>query len=74
MSPRQVLWSSFSPVQTPLPGIAAAAAGVLSVVQIRTGKAPKSFVDTWQKLSGWTATLLFMFMPVAQLQARPLES
>lgn len=65
----QVVWQTFSSVQTYIPGIAAVVAGVSFVIALRLGKVSKELRKSWDKLGGWTATLLFMFMPVAQLQA-----
>eukprot|EP00897_Mesotaenium_endlicherianum_P008089 jgi/Mesen1/7308/ME000374S06669 len=66
----QVVWSTFVPtVATPLPGVIAGVVGAVFVTLLRTGTLSEDMRDTWQKVSGWTATLLFMFMPVAQLQA-----
>ncbi len=51
------------------PGLAGAALGVVLVASSRLGALPPAVASAWGKLSGWTATLLFMTMPVAQLAA-----
>ena len=51
------------------PGATGAALGVVLVVLGRAGKLPPALATAWGRLSGWTATLLFMTMPVAQLAA-----
>ncbi|GBG73974.1 hypothetical protein CBR_g17686 [Chara braunii] len=42
-------------------------AGCVFIILSRTGRLPENLRSLWSQLSGWTATLLFMFMPVAQL-------
>ena len=51
------------------PGATGAALGAVLVVLGRAGKLPPALATAWGRLSGWTATLLFMTMPVAQLAA-----
>ncbi|GAQ85197.1 hypothetical protein KFL_002230180 [Klebsormidium nitens] len=63
----QVVYSTFAPTPSVLPGSLAAAAGVLFIILLRLGKLPESARGFWTQLSAWTATLLFMFMPVSQL-------
>ena len=66
----QVLWSTFSSLPTQLPGILAVLCGLLFIALMRAGRLPDKARASWQLLSGWTATLLFMLMPVAQLKVR----
>ena len=49
------------------PGAAGAALGTLLIILNYRGKLPPAVASAWGALSGWTATLLFMSMPVAQL-------
>ena len=49
------------------PGAAGATLGLVLVVVGRAGALPPALATAWGRLSGWTATLLFMTMPVAQL-------
>ncbi|KAG6390477.1 hypothetical protein SASPL_148212 [Salvia splendens] len=61
----QVMWSTFVPIvpNTALPGCIALFTAVLAVSMARMGKLSKK----GGSISGWTATLLFMWMPVAQM-------
>ncbi|KAL1533522.1 maltose excess protein 1-like, chloroplastic isoform X1 [Salvia divinorum] len=61
----QVMWSTFVPIlpNTVLPGCIALFTAVLAVSMARMGKLSKKAGS----VSGWTATLLFMWMPVAQM-------
>lgn len=52
-----------------LPGLVGGCAGVGLVVLGRLNLLPPALATAWGRLSGWTATLLFMTMPVAQLAA-----
>lgn len=65
----QVVWSTFSDSSTVLPGVLSAAGGIFLVLGLRTGWLSEDIRGAWAKASGWTATLLFMFMPIPQLQA-----
>jgi uncharacterized membrane protein YccC len=65
-------WASLLSAQTTaklglIPGMTGAALGLVLVVLGRAGKLPPALASAWGTLSGWTATLLFMTMPVAQL-------
>ena len=56
------------------PGLIGGSLGVVLVVLGRLQLLPPALATAWGRLSGWTATLLFMTMPVAQLAsnfARP---
>ncbi|XP_022943767.1 maltose excess protein 1-like, chloroplastic isoform X1 [Cucurbita moschata] len=65
----QVMWSTFVPFipNSILPGITALVAALLAVASARAGKLPEEGVKFVGALSGWTATLLFMWMPVSQM-------
>ncbi|XP_057795571.1 maltose excess protein 1-like, chloroplastic isoform X2 [Salvia miltiorrhiza] len=65
----QVMWSTFIPFvpNTVLPGIIALLTAVLAVSMARMGKLSKKGINILGSVSGWTATLLFMWMPVAQM-------
>jgi hypothetical protein len=52
-----------------VPGCVGGAVGVVLVVLGRFNRLPPALATAWGRLSGWTATLLFMTMPVAQLAA-----
>jgi len=57
-----------------VPGIVGGSLGVVLLVLGRLKLLPPALATAWGRLSGWTATLLFMTMPVAQLAsnfARP---
>ena len=51
------------------PGLIGGCAGLGLVVLGRLNLLPSALATAWGRLSGWTATLLFMTMPVAQLAA-----
>lgn len=65
----QVIWSTFVPTipNSILPGTIAFVVGVAAVVMARMGKLSKQGVKFVRAISGWTATLLFMWMPVSQM-------
>ncbi|RWR87249.1 maltose excess protein 1, chloroplastic [Cinnamomum micranthum f. kanehirae] len=65
----QVMWSTFVPFipNSILPGLLAFIAAVAAVVMARTGKLSDKGVKFVGSISGWTATLLFMWMPVSQM-------
>ena len=52
-----------------LPGLVGGCAGLGLVVLGKLNLLPPALATAWGRLSGWTATLLFMTMPVAQLAA-----
>ncbi|KAF8378958.1 hypothetical protein HHK36_028383 [Tetracentron sinense] len=72
----QVMWSTFVPLipNSILPGTVAFVMAVLAVVMARTGKLSEKGVKFVGSISGWTATLLFMWMPVAQMWTNFLNS
>ncbi|KAG8066124.1 hypothetical protein GUJ93_ZPchr0004g38820 [Zizania palustris] len=65
----QVMWSTFVPFipNSVLPGIICGSLAATSVVMARMGKLSEGGIKFVGSLSGWTATLLFMWMPVAQM-------
>ncbi|XP_078446291.1 maltose excess protein 1-like, chloroplastic [Wolffia australiana] len=65
----QVMWSTFVPFvpNSILPGLLSSFGAVVAVVMARTGKLSEKWTKIVGLLSGWTATLLFMWMPVAQM-------
>uniref|UniRef100_A0A5B7BQQ0 Maltose excess protein 1 n=1 Tax=Davidia involucrata TaxID=16924 RepID=A0A5B7BQQ0_DAVIN len=65
----QVMWSTFVPYipNSILPGALAFVIAVAAVVMARIGKLSEKDVKFVGAISGWTATLLFMWMPVAQM-------
>lgn len=65
----QVIWSTFVPTipNSILPGTIAFVVGVAAVVMARMGKLSKQGVKFVRAVSGWTATLLFMWMPISQM-------
>ncbi|KAK6936486.1 hypothetical protein RJ641_033516 [Dillenia turbinata] len=65
----QVMWSTFIPYvpETILPGSVAFAVAIITVFMAHTGRLPEKGVKFVGAISGWTATLLFMWMPVAQV-------
>lgn len=65
----QVMWSTFVPYipNSVLPGSIAFVAAIAAVIMARTGKLSEKGIRFVGALSGWTATLLFMWMPVAQM-------
>ncbi|KAI4330031.1 hypothetical protein MLD38_028345 [Melastoma candidum] len=65
----QVMWSTFIPYvpESILPGSAAFLIAVVAVFMSRTGRLSEKGVKFVGAISGWTATLLFMWMPIAQM-------
>ncbi|XP_072963803.1 maltose excess protein 1-like, chloroplastic [Typha angustifolia] len=65
----QVMWSTFVPFipNSILPGLFSCAAAVVTVIMARIGKLSEGATKFVGSISGWTATLLFMWMPVAQM-------
>nr|GEW42813.1 maltose excess protein 1-like, chloroplastic [Tanacetum cinerariifolium] len=65
----QVMWSTFVPYvpNSILPGIISFVIAVVTVIMARIGKLPENATKFVGSISGWTATLLFMWMPVAQM-------
>ncbi|XP_021899736.1 maltose excess protein 1, chloroplastic-like [Carica papaya] len=65
----QIMWSTFVPYipNSILPGAIAFVVSVAAVILARIGKLPEKGVKFLGGISGWTATLLFMWMPVTQM-------
>lgn len=65
----QVMWSTFVPFvpNSILPGLTALVTALLAVALARAGKLSEEGAKFVGALSGWTATLLFMWMPVSQM-------
>eukprot|EP01018_Ginkgo_biloba_P000483 Gb_19773 [translate_table: standard] len=65
----QVIWSTFVPYlpKSELPGIIAAAILLILIELARWGLLPDAIMNIVGGISGWTATLLFMWSPVSQL-------
>ncbi|XP_062119642.1 maltose excess protein 1-like, chloroplastic [Humulus lupulus] len=65
----QVMWSTFVPYipNTILPGALAFVVAVAAVLMARLGKLSEKSTKFVGAISGWTATLLFMWMPVSQM-------
>ncbi|KAI3883426.1 hypothetical protein MKX03_031891 [Papaver bracteatum] len=65
----QVMWSTFVPYvpNSILPGSIAFVMAITAVIMARTGRLSEKNVKIIGSLSGWTATLLFMWMPIAQM-------
>ncbi len=71
----QVIWSTLVPFipNSILPGAIFFLVGLVAVVMARKGKLPEKGVKFVNAISGWTATLLFMWMPVAQMMTNLLR-
>lgn len=71
----QVMWSTFVPYipNSILPGAIAFLVAVVAVVMARVGKLSEKGVKFIGAASGWTATLLFMWMPIAQVWTNILK-
>ncbi|XVF56661.1 hypothetical protein PTKIN_Ptkin06aG0138300 [Pterospermum kingtungense] len=65
----QIMWSTFVPYipNSILPGAIAFVLALAAVTMARTGKLSEKGVKFVGSISGWTATLLFMWMPVSQM-------
>ncbi|CAN1132201.1 Maltose excess protein 1, chloroplastic [Linum perenne] len=63
----QLMWTTFVPYlpSSILPGTISFVLALTAVIMARTGKLSEKGVKIVGALSGWTATLLFMWMPVA---------
>ncbi|XP_022841422.1 maltose excess protein 1-like, chloroplastic isoform X2 [Olea europaea var. sylvestris] len=64
-----VMWSTFVPYvpNTILPGVISFSTAVLAVLMARIGKLSDQGTKFLGSVSSWCATLLFMWMPVAQM-------
>ncbi|XVF30586.1 hypothetical protein REPUB_Repub16aG0071100 [Reevesia pubescens] len=65
----QIMWSTFVPYlpNSTLPGAIAFVLAVAAVTMAHMGKLSEKGVKFMGSISGWTATLLFMWMPVSQM-------
>ncbi|KAL2920427.1 Maltose excess protein 1 chloroplastic [Bienertia sinuspersici] len=65
----QVMWSTFVPYipNSMLPGTISFVLAVIAAFMARTGRLSAEGVKFYGAIAGWTATLLFMWMPVPQL-------
>ncbi|KAH9625480.1 hypothetical protein KSS87_018339 [Heliosperma pusillum] len=65
----QVMWSTFVPYipNSVLPGAISFVLALVAVSMARLGKLPEKGVKFVGAISAWTATLLFMWMPIAQM-------
>ncbi|KAK8715225.1 hypothetical protein V6N13_042563 [Hibiscus sabdariffa] len=65
----QIMWSTFIPYipNSILPGTIAFVVAVAAVTLAHMGKLSEKGVKFVGSISGWTATLLFMWMPVSQM-------
>ncbi|XP_010549750.1 PREDICTED: maltose excess protein 1, chloroplastic-like isoform X2 [Tarenaya hassleriana] len=65
----QIMWSTFIPYvpNSIVPGAMAFVIAVAAVTMARIGKLSEKGVRFVGSISGWTATLLFMWMPISQM-------
>ncbi|CAL9156706.1 unnamed protein product [Musa hybrid cultivar] len=65
----QVMWSTFVPFvpNSILPGAVSFTLATAIVAMARSGKLSEKGTKFVSSVSGWTATLLFMWMPIAQM-------
>ncbi|CAL9759732.1 unnamed protein product [Musa acuminata subsp. burmannicoides] len=65
----QVMWSTFVPFipKSILPGTICCIIAVGAIILAHLGKLSDRMVKFIRSISGWTATLLFMWMPIAQM-------
>ncbi|XP_074319543.1 maltose excess protein 1-like, chloroplastic [Silene latifolia] len=65
----QLMWSTFVPYvpNSMLPGAICFVLALAAVSMARLGKLPEKGVKFVGAIAGWTATLLFMWMPIAQM-------
>eukprot|EP00899_Mesostigma_viride_P000021 jgi/Mesvir1/10019/Mv03642-RA.1 len=63
----QVIWATFTATTTIIPAVVTGLAGAVFYIQDKRGALPQKLRGVWSSMSAWTATLLFMFMPIAQL-------
>ncbi|KAG9146361.1 hypothetical protein Leryth_018418 [Lithospermum erythrorhizon] len=71
----QVMWSTFVPFvpNTILPAVISFLLAVTAVLMARLGKLSEGGAKFVGSISGWTATLLFMWMPVSQMYTNILN-
>ncbi|XP_034203005.1 maltose excess protein 1, chloroplastic-like isoform X2 [Prunus dulcis] len=65
----QIMWSTFVPYipNSILPGVFAFLVALVAVIMARLGKLSAKGIKFVGAISGWTATLLFMWMPISQM-------
>ena len=63
----QALYSTFSKSDSLAPAATAGAVSAALFTASRLGRLPDAMKPLMRNLLGWTATLLFMFQPLAQL-------
>ncbi|KAK9809188.1 hypothetical protein WJX72_011049 [[Myrmecia] bisecta] len=63
----QALWLTFTTSASLLPGYLCGGLGILFLLLEKLRKLPPQLQGAWASVPAWTATLLFMFQPVAQL-------
>jgi len=64
---RQALYSTFAVSDSLAPAAIAGAVSAALFAASRAGRIPNALKPLMRNLLGWTATLLFMFQPLAQL-------
>ncbi|PQM39496.1 RNA polymerase sigma factor sigA [Prunus yedoensis var. nudiflora] len=64
-----IMWSTFVPYipNSILPGVFAFLVALVAVIMARLGKLSAKGIKFVGAISGWTATLLFMWMPISQM-------
>ena len=67
VSHAQALFSTFVKSDSLAPAAVAGAVSLALFTASRLGRLPAALVPLMRNLLGWTATLLFMFQPLAQL-------
>lgn len=62
----QAIWATCSKHHTMIPAYTASVVAVTYLVMARRQQLPEQLQGLWSDIPAWTATLLFMFQPVAQ--------
>lgn len=62
----QAIWATCSKHHTMVPAYTASVVAVTYLVMARRQQLPEQLQGLWSDIPAWTATLLFMFQPVAQ--------
>ncbi len=70
----QALYSTFAASDSLAPAAVAGAVSAVLFAASRAGRIPDALKPLMRNLLGWTATLLFMFQPLAQLVSEPVAS
>ena len=71
---QQALYSTFAASDSLAPAAIAGAVSAALFTASRLGRIPDALKPLMRNLLGWTATLLFMFQPLAQLVCLPREA